>query len=89
MPPWPGLPLPPNSEGHYVFVSKNLILFFACLTLAATRSGMWVGIDALLFGWFDRFRARRELARAEAQLASSDSRGADAQTSTKPTRSHR
>jgi uncharacterized membrane protein YphA (DoxX/SURF4 family) len=63
MPPWPGLPVPPNVEGHYVFVNKNLIEFLACLVIAATPSGLWIGVDALLFGWIDRLRARRALRR--------------------------
>lgn len=65
MPPFPGLPEPANSEGHYVFVNKNLIEFIACLALAATPSGLWLGVDALLFGWIDRVRYRRELRREE------------------------
>jgi uncharacterized membrane protein YphA (DoxX/SURF4 family) len=66
MPPWPGLPVPPNVEGHYVFVNKNLIEFLALLVLAATPSGLWLGIDALLFGWIGRIRYRRELRREAA-----------------------
>lgn len=69
MPPWPGLPVPPNVEGHYVFVNKNLIEFFACLVLASTPNGLWVGLDALLFGWIDRLRARRALRREQAAFA--------------------
>lgn len=69
MPPWPGLPVPPNVEGHYVFVNKNLIEFFACLVLASTPNGLWAGLDALLFGWIDRLRARRVLRREQAEFA--------------------
>jgi uncharacterized membrane protein YphA (DoxX/SURF4 family) len=69
MPPWPGLPVPPNSEGHYYFVNKNLIEFFACLVLAASPSGLWLGIDAILFGWIGRIRARRAIARLEREQA--------------------
>jgi uncharacterized membrane protein YphA (DoxX/SURF4 family) len=68
MPPWPGLPVPPNAEGHYVFVNKNLIEFFACLVLASTPNGLWLGLDALLFGWIDRLRARRALRRERADF---------------------
>jgi len=60
MPPWPGLPLNPKAEGHYLIVSKNLIELFACLVIATTPSGHWVGFDALFFG----ARRRRRLARA-------------------------
>lgn len=52
-----GMPQGPNSEGHYWIVNKNVIEFLACLFIAATPSGTWVGLDALLFGWFGRKRA--------------------------------
>ncbi|HEV3163738.1 MAG TPA: DoxX family protein [Isosphaeraceae bacterium] len=57
MPPWPGLPAAPMAEGHYLFVNKNLIEMLACLLLAATPNGHWVGLDALLFGWMGRRRS--------------------------------
>ncbi len=57
MPPWPGLPPNPQAEGNYLYVNKNLIEMFACLVIAATPSGLWVGLDALLFGWIGRRRA--------------------------------
>jgi uncharacterized membrane protein YphA (DoxX/SURF4 family) len=69
MPPWPGLPVPPNAEGHYYFVNKNLIELIACLALASTPSGLWLGVDALLFGWIGRMRARRAIARLERERA--------------------
>ncbi len=50
MPPWPGLPPNPKTEGHYFIVSKNLIELIACLVLATTPSGHWIGLDALFFG---------------------------------------
>jgi len=68
MPPWPGLPEAPNAEGHYSIVNKNLIELFACLALAATPSGLWLGLDALLFGWVDRMRIRRANARLAHEL---------------------
>jgi uncharacterized membrane protein YphA (DoxX/SURF4 family) len=61
MPPWPGLPENPKAEGHYLFVSKNLIELIACLLIAVTPSGHWIGLDALFFG----ASRRRRLARAE------------------------
>ncbi|MDX2037348.1 MAG: DoxX family protein [Isosphaeraceae bacterium] len=67
MPPFPGLPLGPRSEGHYVFVNKNLIELVACLALAATPSGLWFGIDAFLFGWIDRIGKRRAAADASSE----------------------
>jgi uncharacterized membrane protein YphA (DoxX/SURF4 family) len=61
MPPWPGLPANPRAEGHYLFVSKNLIELIACLVIATTPNGHWIGFDALVFG----ASRRRRLARAE------------------------
>jgi uncharacterized membrane protein YphA (DoxX/SURF4 family) len=63
MPPWPGTPPNPRAEGHYLIVSKNLVELLACLVIAATPSGHWVGLDALFFG----ARRRRRLARLVAQ----------------------
>ncbi|WP_435011080.1 hypothetical protein P12x_002374 [Tundrisphaera lichenicola] len=60
MPPWPGLP-EGITEGHYRYVNKNLIEMLACLVLASTPNGLWIGVDALLFGWIGRGRRRREL----------------------------
>ncbi len=62
MPPWPGLPEPPIVEGHYWIVNKNLIELLACLALVFIPTGLWVGLDALLFGWIGRRRAARALA---------------------------
>jgi uncharacterized membrane protein YphA (DoxX/SURF4 family) len=50
MPPWPGLPPNPKTEGHYFIVSKNLIELIACMVIATTPSGHWIGLDALFFG---------------------------------------
>src|SRR6476620_37029 len=58
MPPWPGLP-EGITEGHYRFVNKNLIEMLACLVLASTPNGLWIGLDALLFGWIGRSRRHR------------------------------
>jgi uncharacterized membrane protein YphA (DoxX/SURF4 family) len=55
-PPWPGLPVPPQAEGHYWIVNKNLIELLACLVLAATPNGLWIGLDAWLFGGLGRRR---------------------------------
>ena len=65
MPPWPGLPESPVAEGHYWIVNKNLVEMFACLALASTPSGLWIGFDAVLFGPY----ARRAAIRREARLA--------------------
>jgi uncharacterized membrane protein YphA (DoxX/SURF4 family) len=64
MPPWPGLPPNPRAEGHYWIVSKNLIELVACLVIATTPSGHWIGLDALFFG----ARRRRQLERAARDL---------------------
>jgi uncharacterized membrane protein YphA (DoxX/SURF4 family) len=58
MPPWPGLPPSPIAEGHYFIVNKNLVEMIACLALATIPTGMWIGFDALLFGWISRRRRR-------------------------------
>ncbi len=50
MPPWHGLPPNPKAEGHYWIVSKNLIELIACLVIATTPNGRWIGFDALFFG---------------------------------------
>jgi uncharacterized membrane protein YphA (DoxX/SURF4 family) len=65
MPPWPGMPPNPKEEGHYWIVSKNLIELIACLLIAVTASGHWLGLDALFFG----ARRRRRWARRERRLA--------------------
>ncbi len=50
MPPLPGWPESPRTEGHYLFINKNIIEMLALLTLATTHSGRWAGLDGLL--WF-------------------------------------
>ncbi len=44
----PWLPESPRSEGHYLFINKNIIEMIALLALATTQSGKWVGLDGLL-----------------------------------------
>jgi uncharacterized membrane protein YphA (DoxX/SURF4 family) len=66
MPPWPGLP-EGITEGHYRYVNKNLIEMIACLVLASTPNGLWIGFDALLFGRIGRNRQLRAQAEAEAE----------------------
>jgi uncharacterized membrane protein YphA (DoxX/SURF4 family) len=48
MPPLPGLPDNPATEGHYLIINKNLIELVAVLMLATTRVGRWGGLDAFL-----------------------------------------
>ena len=70
MPPWPGLPPNPKAEGHYLIVSKNLVELIACLVIATTPSGHWIGLDALFFG----ARRRRRLAARAARRTGTASR---------------
>jgi uncharacterized membrane protein YphA (DoxX/SURF4 family) len=58
MPPFPWVPENLRTEGHYLFVNKNLIELLALLALATTRSGRWVGLDGIL--QFFNPRRRRE-----------------------------
>jgi hypothetical protein len=48
-------------------VSKNLVELLACLVIATTPSGHWVGLDALFFGARRRRRLARNRANAEAR----------------------
>ena len=50
----PWLPVPPNSEGNYLFISKNVIEMLALLMLACIPSGRWFGLDALVHAIFGR-----------------------------------
>jgi uncharacterized membrane protein YphA (DoxX/SURF4 family) len=55
-PPFPWLPVPPNNEGYYAYVNKNLVEMLALLALATTASGRWFGLDALLHEFVQMFR---------------------------------
>lgn len=59
MPPWPGLPPNPASEGFYMIVSKDAIELLAALVLATTHSGRWAGLDALVHALFVRPFSRK------------------------------
>jgi uncharacterized membrane protein YphA (DoxX/SURF4 family) len=59
IPPFPWLPEPSRSEGHYVYVNKNLIEMLALLVLATTRSGRWLGLDGLV-QYLSPWRWRRQ-----------------------------
>jgi uncharacterized membrane protein YphA (DoxX/SURF4 family) len=48
VPSLPWLPPPPNSEGHYFIVSKNVIEMLALLMLTFIPSGRWFGLDAFI-----------------------------------------
>jgi hypothetical protein len=43
-----------------LIVSKNLVEMLACLVLATTPSGHWIGLDALFFGAARRRRLAPE-----------------------------
>jgi uncharacterized membrane protein YphA (DoxX/SURF4 family) len=60
-PPFPWLAPPPQNEGSYLYVNKNLIELLALLVLATTASGRWLGLDAWIHGLF----GRREKPKAE------------------------
>jgi uncharacterized membrane protein YphA (DoxX/SURF4 family) len=55
----PWIPAPPNSEGHYLVVNKNVIEMVALLALMTTRSGRWFGLDAIV-SWAVCRRRNRE-----------------------------
>jgi uncharacterized membrane protein YphA (DoxX/SURF4 family) len=59
MPPFPWLPEQTRTEGHYLFVNKNVIEMLALLALATTPSGRWAGLDALLHV-LNPFRRRQQ-----------------------------
>jgi len=61
MPALPWLPESPRSEGHYLFINKNIIEMVALLALATTLSGRWVGLDGLI-RFLNPFRWRRRTA---------------------------
>jgi uncharacterized membrane protein YphA (DoxX/SURF4 family) len=50
----PWLPAPPNSEGNYLIVNKNVIEMVALWALMTTRSGLWLGLDAIIVAIFGR-----------------------------------
>jgi uncharacterized membrane protein YphA (DoxX/SURF4 family) len=53
MPPLPWLPPPAMSEGHYLWINKNVIEAIVLLLLAGTAVGQWAGLDGVI-----RFLAR-------------------------------
>ncbi len=71
-PPWPGLAAGAATEGHYLFVDRNLIELIAVLLLATTRSGHWVGLDALVSRLWGGRSARGGEAEPECATAAPD-----------------
>lgn len=51
-PPFPWLPLPPNTEGNPLFINKNVIEALALLVIVVHPTGKWLGIDSLLYRVF-------------------------------------
>lgn len=47
-PPFPWLPLPPNTEGNPLFINKNVIEALALLVIAVHPTGKWLGLDSLI-----------------------------------------
>jgi uncharacterized membrane protein YphA (DoxX/SURF4 family) len=56
--PLPWLPTSPKAEGHYTFINKNVVEFFALMTLLTLPTGRWFGLDAILSCVWP-FRSRR------------------------------
>jgi uncharacterized membrane protein YphA (DoxX/SURF4 family) len=54
----PWIPAPPNAEGNYLVINKNVIEMVALLALMTTRSGRWFGLDAIVSWAFGRRRDR-------------------------------
>jgi uncharacterized membrane protein YphA (DoxX/SURF4 family) len=50
-PPFPWLPLPPNTEGNPIFINKNVIEALALCVILVHPTGRWLGLDALLARW--------------------------------------
>jgi uncharacterized membrane protein YphA (DoxX/SURF4 family) len=48
MPSFPWLPVPPQNEGNYLFVNKNVVEMLALCVLGTVASGRWFGLDAVL-----------------------------------------
>jgi uncharacterized membrane protein YphA (DoxX/SURF4 family) len=59
MPAFPWLPAPPQSEGTYVFVNKNVIEMLALCVLGTLPTGRWFGLDAILSWLWSAIRGKR------------------------------
>jgi len=66
VPPFPWLPTPPNTEGNYLFVNKNVVEMVALLALATTASGRWFGVDDLIHRCWQALFGRKRPAPAPA-----------------------
>ncbi|MEZ6138990.1 MAG: hypothetical protein R3B84_00330 [Zavarzinella sp.] len=61
----PWLPVAPLSEGNYVYINKNVIEFLALMVLTTVSTGMWAGIDAVLYYLFGQRRALKKAQRQQ------------------------
>jgi uncharacterized membrane protein YphA (DoxX/SURF4 family) len=70
--PWPWLPKSPMAEGNYVFINKNVVELCALMVLLTTRSGRWVGLDAIisyfLFGKKEHRVAEKQVGTTKGRL---------------------
>ena len=57
----PWYPEPPNAEGHYFIITKNVIEMLALFMLACIPSGRWFGLDALVHA-LNPWRKKEEIA---------------------------
>lgn len=64
MPPWPGSPPIPGPE-HSLFINKNLIEVIALCALAALPTGIWFGLDRILYGFFSNWKTDGKKLRAQ------------------------
>lgn len=64
-PPFPWLPTPPNNEGTYLIVNKNLIEMLALFVLMTVPSGRWFGVDGLLAWVWGAVRGSRRRRKAK------------------------
>lgn len=62
MPPWPGLPESPATEGHYYIINKNLVEAAALLVIAFSGAGRWAGVDAFISAFFRKLKAGKTAA---------------------------
>ena len=58
VPAFPWLPSPPQTEGSYLFVNKNVIEMLALFALMCLPTGRWFGADGLLYAMTGPFRLK-------------------------------
>lgn len=51
-PAFPWVPAPPQNEGNYVFINKNVVEMMALMVIAVSPSGRWFGVDAVIWSVF-------------------------------------